>query len=123
MNTPKQGGSTDCGLYAIAIATALAHGEDPSHLVFHQQDMRSHLIDCLSNKKLLLFPVLKKQQRILKKVQDTVTLYLCPVCKETDYGDPMVCCDKCNNWFHDFCVPPYDKSQSWYCSSCLNKTV
>ena len=57
-----QGGATNCGLYAIAIATALAHGINPCQQIFCQEDMRSHLVDCVGNRKLELFPVRKKQR-------------------------------------------------------------
>ena len=121
MKTPKQGGATDCGLHAIAIATALAHGIDPCQQIFRQEDMRSHFVDCVGKRKLELFPVQKKQ-RVTNNVSSTVKLYLCPTCEKPDYGDPMVGCDSCDNWFHDSCVPPYDTSHNWYCNRCRNKS-
>ena len=39
----------DCGLYAIAYATYLAHGKDPKRLTtryFKQELMRYHLVKC-----------------------------------------------------------------------------
>ena len=42
--TQIQDGSQDCGLFAIAIATALLNGLDMSQITFHQEDMRQHLI-------------------------------------------------------------------------------
>ena len=36
----KQYGSSDYGVYAIAYATALSLGQDPSTLVFYQSEMR-----------------------------------------------------------------------------------
>ena len=33
IDTPKQSGSTDCGLYAIAISTTIAYGSDPQELI------------------------------------------------------------------------------------------
>lgn len=45
----KQIGSMDCGLFAIAYATFLAHGNDSPLLsipTFKQHNLRSHLIDC-----------------------------------------------------------------------------
>ena len=89
MKTPNQGGATDCGLYAIAKATALALGIDQCQQIFRQEDMRSHLIDCVANRKLELFPAQKKQ-RIINNVSSTVKLYLCPTCEKPDYGDPIV---------------------------------
>ena len=54
----KQKGTTDCGLFAIANATAIAHGKNPSKLQFKQKSMRAHLIDCfdLIDKHMSLFP-------------------------------------------------------------------
>ena len=54
----KQKGSTDCGLFAIAVMTSLAHKEDPSTTKYNQNKMRQHLLDCFSNKFLMPFPKL-----------------------------------------------------------------
>ena len=43
MSVGKQSGSTDCGLYAIAISTALAFDLDPTMLNFYQEDMRENV--------------------------------------------------------------------------------
>ena len=42
----KQAGTTDCGVFSIAYAVALVHGKNPGKLKFHQDKMRSHLVDC-----------------------------------------------------------------------------
>ena len=39
-------GGKDCGVYAIAISTALAFCHDPSVIRFDQQAMRPHLVAC-----------------------------------------------------------------------------
>ena len=52
----KQKGVKDCGIFAIAFATAIAHGLNPSRQNFNQQAMRAHLVDCFHNKLLTLFP-------------------------------------------------------------------
>lgn len=54
----KQKGLTDCGLFAIAVMTSLAHKEDPSTAKYDQNKMRQHLLDCFSNKFLMPFPKL-----------------------------------------------------------------
>ena len=56
VKTKKQIGTKDCGLFAIAYATALALGQDPSKLSFHQESMRSHFVACLEKDKLMPFP-------------------------------------------------------------------
>ena len=45
-NVTKQSGSYECGLFAIACITHLAHVIDPSLFVFHQEAMRNHFIQC-----------------------------------------------------------------------------
>lgn len=52
----KQKGVTDCGLYAIAVSTAIAYGKDPSELKFKQEAMREHLLKCFKNEFITLFP-------------------------------------------------------------------
>ena len=54
----KQDGLVDCGLFAIANATAIAFGQSPRSLHYCQMQMREHLERCLSQKKLTLFPQL-----------------------------------------------------------------
>ena len=44
MDTQMQCGSTDCGIFAIAFATALANGEQPGGLHFEQQQMMKLLL-------------------------------------------------------------------------------
>jgi hypothetical protein len=53
----RQYGSKDCGLFALAVCTAIVHGVDPSKIQFNQPQMRPHLIACYENNNLLLFPV------------------------------------------------------------------
>ena len=56
MKCKKQAGGKDCGLFAIAYATAIAHGVDPSRMELNQATMRNHLSKCLKQEKLTLFP-------------------------------------------------------------------
>ena len=52
----KQRGSNDCGVYAIAYATAVAFGQDLTEVTFHQPSMRKHLVSCYMNKNMQTFP-------------------------------------------------------------------
>ena len=54
---PKQSGTSDCGLYAIANATALCFGKDPAILYFNQALMRLHLVQCMEQKTITPFPL------------------------------------------------------------------
>ena len=54
---PKQVGVKDCGVFAIATATLLANGGDPSSVIYKQQCMREHLLNCFEDSHLVSFPV------------------------------------------------------------------
>ena len=43
----KQDNFVDCGLFAIANAAALAKGIYPGAVIFRQNQMRQHLLQCL----------------------------------------------------------------------------
>jgi len=60
-NVQRHVGANDCGLFAVAMATALAWGEDPSLLVFEQARMRKHLLDCFRRNLLLPFPNMQRK--------------------------------------------------------------
>lgn len=60
VNVQKQKGGSDCGLFAIAISTAISNGLNPSRIIFDQAAMRSHLVTCLNNKKMTLFPTISQ---------------------------------------------------------------
>ena len=46
----------DCGLFTIAYATDLAFGNDPSKIIYDQASMRHHLLRCLEQKQIAVFP-------------------------------------------------------------------
>ncbi len=45
-----------CGLYALANATALCAGKDPTTILYNHGKMRSHLHECFSKKRISPFP-------------------------------------------------------------------
>jgi len=51
----KQEGRDDCGVFSIAFATALAHGQSPASVQFAQNDMRHHLPQCYEQQLLTPF--------------------------------------------------------------------
>ena len=52
-----------CGLFAIAFAVSLCHGDDPRKLVYSQPEMRQHLLTCLQNGEILPFPILTDERK------------------------------------------------------------
>ena len=57
-----QHGHTDCGIYAIAYATELAFGHDPTNFTFDQSQLRDHLLHCLRSRTITRFP--KKEREM-----------------------------------------------------------
>ena len=62
MSVHIQSGGSDCGLFAIANATALCCGENPGKYMYEQQLMREHLCKCFESRKMIFFPF-KKYRR------------------------------------------------------------
>ena len=56
MNMQRQKGSKDCGLFAIATATSLCFGDDPRMILYSQDNLRPHLLDCLTAEEISPFP-------------------------------------------------------------------
>ena len=52
----KQIGGVDCGLFAIAFATALAYGKQASKMRFVQEELRAHFVNCINKGAMSLFP-------------------------------------------------------------------
>jgi len=59
---------SDCGLFTIATATTLCHGEDPVDLEYDQSSMWSHLLKAFSTKALLHFPAKTTRKRQKRRI-------------------------------------------------------
>ena len=79
MDMQIQAGTCDCGLFAIATATALLSGVQPGACTFKQREMRKHVYDGFKQGKILLVEeeACKQEGEIYRKnisvlpVQDT----------------------------------------------------
>ena len=49
-------GSNNCGVFAVAVCVAILLKKDPSHIVFDEDKMRSHLCSCFEEKCMSSFP-------------------------------------------------------------------
>ena len=101
VDVQKQFGSSDCGVYAIAYTTALSLGQDPGTLVFFQSEMRRHLFKMLKEKKLTMFPVLKKKLSVRVTEGNPILVYC--TCRSSA---PIV-----RSGFVYLVVPPLHKQQ------------
>ena len=117
MDVGKQVGAADCGLYAIATLTCLAHDKDPCSIVFKKEELRPHLQQILETGQLKEFPSSQRRKRRSRNLSTEVCEVHC-ICRMPDDGSKMVCCDTCNKWFHAACVEYNDQIKSWYCVEC-----
>ena len=49
-------GTKDCGVYAIAFASAIAFGKNPGMQNLKQDEMRAHLVVCFNKHSVSIFP-------------------------------------------------------------------
>lgn len=52
----QQLNGSDCGVFAVAFATCLVYGTNPQDFMFHIPQMRPHLLECLKDGEMRLFP-------------------------------------------------------------------
>ena len=119
MDAVKQTGDSDCGLYAIANATAICAAQHPTLLEYDQQMMRKHLMQCLDNGFLTPFPSKKRRKTVSAPSFEEVEVFC--FCREPERGR-MIQCVQCTEWFHSQCVMVHrnhwKKRKSWYCPRC-----
>ncbi len=56
LDVASQPDGDSCGLYALANATALCAGKDPTTIMYNHDEMRSHLYKCFVNNSISPFP-------------------------------------------------------------------
>ena len=123
MNVARQTGSQDCALFAIAYMTSLAHGKDPTVVVYDQNDMRCHLVSCFEKHSLTIFNTIKKRRPEKKQLKSNTFDIYC-YCRLPDTGERMVCCDLCSKWYHIKCISedvPVNDDNDWHCTRCASK--
>ena len=121
-NLAAQKGSSDCGLYAIAILTTLAFGNDPTKIVYHQDEMRPHLKQCFESGTITEFPILQRRSRIRERIVSVIDCPVYCICRlpEGSHEDTMIQCDKCEQWYHSKCVKVNCEigNRKWFCPHC-----
>lgn len=121
-DTQKQLGSSDCGLFAIASATALILGYQSGEYIFDQSRMRRHLLQCLENRKMALFPT-KKRREQRKDITSSFEVY-CICHMPEDVSLNWIQCSECGEWYHtDTCVEVsscyFEPGKQWLCMKCM----
>ena len=110
VDVQMQSGTYDCGLFAVAFATALVFGCNPGQYFFNQRSMRKHLWSCLQNQKMSMFPTTKERRR-KQNIKTTQQISLHCFCRLPDLsGIPMIECSRCKTWYHThICVQVHKK--------------
>lgn len=119
LDIQRQTNSKDCGVYAIANATALVLGKDPVLYNWDRKQMRSHLISCFEQQDFKLFPfssLRRSRGNFAKRVDEEKIFCICRTINNPIKG--MIKCDSCRNWYHLECVKLFDAKEKWYCSIC-----
>ncbi|CAH1789979.1 unnamed protein product, partial [Owenia fusiformis] len=120
----KQNNGYDCGLFSIAFMTEFCFNgfNRTSRVVFEEKEMRSHLVSCLTEKKIIPFPKQTKKKLKLSKVATSTfqVSCFCP-CGQADVVQDMVGCEfvskkhECQTWYHKKCSKLKKVSKKMYC--------
>ena len=102
VDTVKQSGGSDCGLFAIATAVCLCNGRDPRKEVFDQSVMREHLALCIHCDEISPFPLTSSSRRPRSSIKRHVDLH-CHCRLPHEEGVFMVECCHCKEWYHRLC--------------------
>ncbi len=122
VNVQCQEGSNDCGLFALALSCDISTGVDPVKRQYNQTEMRDHLQSCFERRQAsLAFP--SEHRECSRRTVRQVFLELHCLCRLPEMEKVMVCCDVCDVWYHEGCVPVpdtvfLDDSAEWVCCQC-----
>ena len=117
----KQLGSSDCGLFALAFATDLCHGLDPTNRSYDQQMMRQHYVNCLEGGMMSPFPTTTRRVPYHLDTKKTIIPIFCE-CRLPNDKKEYVECSRCSGWYHPDCVQVPDwainSKRKWQCQKC-----
>lgn len=116
----KQKGSVDCGVFSIAYAAEVLNGGDPAQVQYRQDKMRIHLLECMKDGHITIFPKAKQNIEPYADTWENNIAISCP-CRRPDALSDMVMCESCSKWLHWTCEKIRTKKQvkgHWVCSQC-----
>jgi len=98
-NVQQQSNNYDCGLFALAYASSICDGVDPTTVTYKKYALRSHFLKCLKKGKFYCFPTKPVQRSPGHSLKSIIRVYC--MCRLPDSGDHMI---KCTEWYHYTCV-------------------
>ena len=116
-NVQYQNECTDCGIFAVAFATDLAHGCNPSKRHYKQDLLRSYFLKSLSQQYMTPFPSTAKRFGLPK----TEYIEVFCTCRLPANGS-MVQCSECKERYHTSCIGT-TPTLHWKCSTCNSGSV
>ena len=127
IDVQRQNGGSDCGPFTIAFAKTLCMDEDPHDHKYNQAALRVHLGKCFEKNTIEPFPCEKRRSRKQRVIYEqdvpVYCIYRLPWDKLDEKRGPMVCCARCNEWYHQLCVGIQssilsDPSAQYTCHAC-----
>ena len=123
----RQENGYDCGVFAIAFATSVAFGQDPSTIVYDTKLLRKHLVNCLKKGIIDLFPVTAavRSSRCSREKIAVCNVYC--HCRRTAHNNmsenfESLDCSRCKDKFHRMCDSPLPTTKQarkkWLCKNC-----
>ena len=124
----EQAGCNACGVFAIAVATALCHNNNPTTIKWKQNLMWQHTLECLEAGKMTPFSMENSEDKGFiedkASIKSTKTYELYCICRQQYKPmDTMKHCTSCFKWYHtnSLGIPSYSlrKYDAWHCSYCM----
>ena len=121
VNIQKQNNVSDCGLFAIATATALCEGKSPNKYIWKVNNMRSHLANCFRVGNMSMFPFSSETRRCTDNLNKIMSIPVYCYCRQPRTKREMIYCKECLQWFHtECCDAPITNSTVDTLFECMN---
>lgn len=113
----EQCGNDDCGFFSLAYATSLCAGENPAEVNYDQHLFRGHLLSCIQQKKIALFPRTDTRRQVPIPCI-TLSFDICCICRLPEDGRMFQCirCDRCCHVHPEY--NGNNPNSQWCCNSC-----
>ncbi|PIK34375.1 hypothetical protein BSL78_28799 [Apostichopus japonicus] len=120
MNVTQQTDGSSRGVFALAFASTLCAGEDPTKMHYDEGTMWQELINNLNDLQMLPFGIRAFNRSVKRRRIQILTEGIFCTCRRPDDGNTMALCAFCNEWFHEACVRRIPRRE-FYCSFCQRR--